>query len=60
MSPVIYIKVRIKSRAFSVTFGTFYNTWVVPVGAVDVPFDKDLHDARGVFVRVFSPHAGAA
>lgn len=51
---MIYIQVRIKSRAFGLTLGTFDKTWSVPVGAVDVPFDRVLHDARGVFVRVWA------
>lgn len=65
---MIHIQVRIRSRAFGVTFGTFDKTWDVNVFSagsakatlgyrVDNPicaFDKVLHDSRGVFVRVWA------
>ena len=56
VQPVIHIQVRIKSRAFGVTIGTFDKTWAVEVGPISAvrAFDKVLHDSRGVFVRVWA------
>jgi hypothetical protein len=49
---MIRIQVRIKSRAFGVTFGTFDQTWAVELG-VNLPrLEKVLHDSRGVFVKI--------
>lgn len=53
---MIHIQVRIRSRAFGVTIGTFDKTWalhIAPENAVRA-FGKVLHDSRGVFVRVWA------
>lgn len=51
---MIRIQVRIKSRAFGITFGQFDETFHVDFGVPLPRLDKVLYDRRGVFVKVWA------
>jgi hypothetical protein len=49
---MIRITLKIKSRAFGVTFGTFSKTFEVQVGVPLPRLDRVLMDERGVFLSI--------